>query len=109
MDQATATLQQRNSRLDRKLTAGQIEELASLVGLLGFRLTPIKAKATPKAGKPVIKSKWYKPQSLAQLGANCRSSAYGLTAIAWERLKENYTLGRGGPWPSDIAAFHAGK
>jgi hypothetical protein len=36
MVQATANLQQRIDGLDRKLTAKQIEELASLVRLLGF-------------------------------------------------------------------------
>jgi hypothetical protein len=32
-----------------------------------------------------------------------------LTAIAWEKIQEDYILGVGGPWPSDIAAFYASK
>jgi hypothetical protein len=50
MVQATATLQQRIDQLDRKLPAKQLEELASLVRLLGFELKPIKvSKPQPKA------------------------------------------------------------
>jgi hypothetical protein len=90
MDQATATLQQRISQLDRKLPAKQIEELASLVRLLGFELKPVKAsKPQPKTGKPVLKSKWYRPQTLAALSSG-PSTATGLTAIAWEKIQEDY-------------------
>ena len=106
MAQAASTLQERISRLDRKLPAKKIEELASLVRLLGFDLKPIKPQAAPQTGKPRLKSKWYRPQTLAAL-ASGPSTATGLTAIAWERLQENYVLGVGGPWPSDIAAFYA--
>jgi hypothetical protein len=68
MDQATATLQQRIWRLDRKLPAKQLEELTSLVRLLGFELKPVKAsKPKPKAGKP--KFRWYRPPTLASLCA----------------------------------------
>jgi hypothetical protein len=58
MVQATTTLQQRIDVLDRKLTATQAEELASLVRLLGFELKPIKV-AKPnraQAWKPVTEA-----------------------------------------------------
>jgi hypothetical protein len=70
MAQAASTLQERISRLDRKLTAKQIEELSSLVGLLGFRLTPISA---PKVKKP---SKWEaRFRARAYKGISCTISA----------------------------------
>ena len=106
MAQAETILQQRIDCLDRKLTAQQLEELKALVGLLGFRLTPIKVEKP--VGKPKLKSKWYRPQTLAAL-ASGPSTATGLTAIAWERLQEDYVLGVGGPWPSDIAAHYASR
>jgi len=108
MAQATANLQERISRLDRKLTPGQISELVSLVRMLGFELRPIKAKAAPKTGKPKFKSKWYRPQTLAALSSG-PSTATGMTESRWEAVKEEYVLGVGGPWPSDIAAFFAAK
>ena len=109
MDQAVATLQERIWRLDRKLPAKQLEELASLVRRLGFELRPIRtSKPQPKTGKPVLKSKWYRPQTLAALSRG-PSTATGLTAIAWEKIQEDYILGIGGPWPSDIAARYASK
>ena len=94
MVQATATLQERISRLDRKLTARQTEELASLVGLLGFKLTPISA---PKAKKP---NKWE---------ARFRARAY--KGISYDQCKgvTNYFKGRLCPsnWPSDISEWYA--
>ena len=44
MAQAETILQQRIDCLDRKLTAKQLDELKSLVRLLGFELKPIKPK-----------------------------------------------------------------
>jgi hypothetical protein len=73
MDQAAITLQHRIDWLDRK--------------------PPKKAKK-PKPWK--LKSAWYRPQTLAQLSRG-PSTATGLTAIAWERIKEDYVLGVGGP------------
>jgi hypothetical protein len=109
MDQATGSLQHKIDRLDRKPSARQIEELASLVRLLGFEPRPIKAKAAPKAtGKWQLKSKWYRPQTLAAL-ATGPSTATGMTESAWEHVKEGYVLGVGGPWPADIAAFYAAE
>jgi hypothetical protein len=84
----------------RSLTFGR------LVRLLGFDLKPIKLQAAPQTGRPKLKSKWYRPQTLAAL-ASGPSTATNLTAIAWERLQEGYVLGVGGPWPSDIAAHYA--
>jgi hypothetical protein len=105
MAQATNNLQHRIDTLDRKLTSKQLQDLKSLVRLLGFDLKPIKPQAAPQTGKPKLKSKWYRPQTLAAL-ASGPSTATNLTAIAWERVKENYVLGVGGPWPSDIAAHY---
>ena len=103
---AQANFQHRIDCLDRKPSAQQLEELSSLVRLLGFRLAPLKADKP--VGKPKLKSKWYRPQTLAAL-ASGPSTATGLTAIAWERLQEDYVLGVGGPWPSDIAAHYASR
>ena len=44
MAQAETILQQRIDCLDRKLTAKQLEELTGPCGLLGFKLTPLKAE-----------------------------------------------------------------
>src|SRR5262245_6418455 len=85
MVQATATLQERISRLDRKLTAKQTEELQALVTLLGFKLTPLKARSVAKTGKPVLKSKWYRPQTLAALSCG-PSTATGLMGQGQGRL-----------------------
>jgi hypothetical protein len=110
MDQATATLQQRIDQLDRKLPAKQLEQLTSLVRLLGFELKPIKvSKLKPKAGKPILKSKWYKPQSLADLARGVITTASGMRETGWESYKSEYVFTDGGPWPADIAAFYASK
>ena len=87
MHQAANTLQERISRLDLKLPAKQLEELSSLFRL-GFDLKPIKPQAAPQTGKPKLKSKWYRPQTLAAL-ASGPSTATGLTAIAWERCRKS--------------------
>jgi hypothetical protein len=95
MAQAASNLQERISRLDRKLTAKQTEELASLVALLGFKLTPIKAD------KPKL-SIWAK-----------RRIARAYKGIPYDQVK-GVTWHYYGPLcpsnhPADIAAFYAGK
>ena len=56
LDQATATLQDRIDCLDRKLTAKQLEELKSLVRLLGFELKPTKPKLSIWAKRRIARS-----------------------------------------------------
>lgn len=95
MVQAASNLQERISRLDRKLPAKQIEELASLVPLLGFKLTPLKAD------KPKL-SIWAK-----------RRIARAYKGIPYDQVKGVTWYYRGPPCPSnhpaDIATFYAGK
>ena len=111
MDQATATLQQRIWRLDRKLPAKQIEELASLVRLLGFELKPVKASKPMPKSKP--KFRWYRPPTLASL-----CTPYP-KAMSWVPAGTTATEGSAcytsrvplcpSNWPSDIAAFYTSK
>ena len=95
MAQAESILQQRIDCLDRKLPAKQLEELKVLVGLLGFKLTPIKAD------KPKL-SIWAK-----------RRIARSYKGIPWDQVKGVTWYYRGPLCPSnhpgDIAAFYAGK
>jgi hypothetical protein len=56
MAQAETTLQQRIDGLDRKLTAKQLEELKSLVRLLGFELKPTKPKLSIWARRRIARS-----------------------------------------------------
>ena len=95
MAQAETILQQRIDALDRKLTAKQIEELKALVGLLGFKLTPLKAS------KPKL-SIWAR-----------RRIARAYKGIPYDQVKGVTWYYRGPLCPSnhpaDIAAFYAGK
>jgi hypothetical protein len=95
MAQAETSLQQRISRLDRKLPAKQLEELKGLVASLGFKLTPLKAD------KPKL-SIWAR-----------RRIARSYKGIPWDQVKgvTSYYYGPLCPsnHPADIAAFYAGK
>ena len=95
MAQAETSLQERISRLDRKLPAKQLEELSNLVRLLGFRLTPLKAD------KPKL-SIWAR-----------RRVARSYKGIPYDQVKGVTWYYRGPLCPSnhpgDIAAFYAGK
>jgi hypothetical protein len=95
MAQAETTLQERISRLDRKPTGQQVEELRRLVALLGFKLTPLKAD------KPKL-SIWAK-----------RRIARSYKGIPYDQVKGVTWYYRGplGPsnHPADIAAFYASK
>ena len=95
MAQAASTLQERISRLDRKLPAKQVEELSNFVRLLGFKLTPIKPD------KPKL-SIWAK-----------RRIARAYKGIPYDQVKGVTWYYRGPLCPSnhpaDIAAFYAGK
>jgi hypothetical protein len=110
MAQATATLQQRIARLDRKLSPSQREELASLVRLLGFELKPIKV-SKPKTGKP--KFRWYRPPTLASLcvpyGKRMPWVKAGTTAIEGSACYTSRVPLCPSNWPQDIAAFYASK
>ena len=90
MAQAETTLQQRIDGLDRKLTAKQLEELKTLVALLGFELKPIKPKLSIWARRRIARS--YK-------------------GIPYDQVKGVTWYYRGPLCPSnhpaDIAAFYA--
>jgi hypothetical protein len=97
MAQAETTLQQRIDCLDRKLTPGQISELASLLRMLGFELRPLKANK-PKTDK------WARRRmARAYKGIGWRDVT-GVTSMYVGPLCPGTLL-----WPSDIAAFYASK
>jgi hypothetical protein len=93
MAQAENNLQQRIYRLDRKLSAKQIEELKGLVASLGFRLVPIKADQPKRPYR--FRTKFYRYDGISA------AEAKGPRLIHVGKLCPGGLL-----WPADIANYY---
>ena len=91
----------------KQLTKSEREQIRAILGQVGLEVKSIRTTAA----KPVLKSKWYKPQSLASLckpyGKRMPWVLHGTTAIPGSAAFTSRTELCPSNWPSDIATHYA--